>query len=173
MYLGEFLRIGQIVYSDGQKDVKQCVCVGVEEMLWQTKRELMVFQDKAVERKSTKERNASIFHHIPACSSLAVFTCYVKRVHLYVRQREHDGRIQLPKSVRTMKKMEKTIPLSFTPPWDLMPLYITMFQSSPVRIYRNTCSQREFIIQASSDQRHEDMSTIRALRSAISSNECR
>lgn len=44
------------------------------------------------------------------------------------------GRIQLPKSVRTMKKMEKTIPLSLTPPWDSMPSYITMFQSSPVRI---------------------------------------
>lgn len=47
-------------------------------------------------------------------------------------------RIQLPKSVRTMKKMEKIIPLSFTPPWDSMPLYITMFQSSPVRIYEAT-----------------------------------
>lgn len=47
-------------------------------------------------------------------------------------------KIQLPKSVRTMKKMEKIIPLSFTPPWDSMPLYITMFQSSPVRIYEAT-----------------------------------
>ena len=45
-------------------------------------------------------------------------------------------RIQFPKSVRTMKKMEKTIPLSFTPPWDSMPSYMTTFQSSPVRIYR-------------------------------------
>lgn len=55
--------------------------------------------------------------------------------HLYLFMCEREGRIQLPKSVRTMKKMEKTIPLSFTPPWDSMPSYITMFQSSPVRIY--------------------------------------
>lgn len=42
--------------------------------------------------------------------------------------------IQLPKSVRTMKKTEKTMPV-LTPPWDSIPSYMTMFQSSPVRIW--------------------------------------
>lgn len=46
----------------------------------------------------------------------------------------YSWRIQLPKSVSTMKKTEKAMPL-LTPPWDSMPSYITMFQSSPVRIY--------------------------------------
>lgn len=44
---------------------------------------------------------------------------YVCTAHLSVCTGE--GRIQLPKSVRTIKKIEKIIPLSFTPPWDSMP----------------------------------------------------
>lgn len=62
----------------------------------------------------------------------------ITTVHAFV----NVSRIQLPKSVRTMKKMEKTIPLSFTPPCDSMPSYITTFQSSPVRIYRGRKGQR-------------------------------
>lgn len=56
------------------------------------------------------------------------------------------SRIQLPKSVRTMKKMEKIIPLSFTPPWDLMPSYMTTFQSSPVRICKEKNKKEDVIM---------------------------
>lgn len=50
-----------------------------------------------------------------------------------VSSKEDQRRIQFPKRVRTMKYTEDHMP-DFTPPWERMPLYITSFQSSPVRI---------------------------------------
>lgn len=67
---------------------------------------------------------------------LSVLFTYMSTMHAGLCLCRIKGRIQFPKSVRTMKKMEKTIPLSFTPPWDSMPSYMTMFQSSPVKIWR-------------------------------------
>lgn len=133
---------------------------GVKEMAGQQARKLTVCREEGgVERwkvggkggnKKGRHKSSSKLHHCRGrrlSSSICVFSLrifFTSRhiVHLC----EHEGRIQLPKSVRTMKKMEKTIPLSFTPPWDSMPSYITMFQSSPVRIYRErTSGQRDFL----------------------------
>lgn len=69
----------------------------------------------------------------------------------------HRERIQFPKSVRTMKKTEKAMPL-LTPPWDWMPSYITMFQSSPVRIFHtktHTSNQTHFITDVLCWMSHE------------------
>lgn len=128
------------------------VVAGVKEMPAQQDRKLTVCQEeegvgrwKVLGKRGSKKgrhKSSPTFHHshgrrLSSCICVFSLSTFPNMhiVHLYMCLCECDSRIQLPKSVRTMKKMENTIPLSFTPPWDSMPSYITMFQSSPVRIY--------------------------------------
>lgn len=75
-------------------------------------------------------------------------------------------RIQFPNSVSTMKYTEQNIPRC-TPPWDSIPWYITAFQSSPVRIWRDKIHYGKTNIKwGPSDTYHQAVNTWNTVRIA-------